>query len=305
MKGNGHLMAAIFQKGAAIKENIRIWSGRKKLNPRDLGLDEDEVNEELISLGSKWLIPSEYIKNLEKIRGKARSAIESMSMAFPGLGALVPNEKIDDVRAKLDSLKAQFDEQVEEIGNNYEQLRRDMMTAWHSEAIKIASRRGDPELVFEVMKRIEDSFKPWGDLQHRFSFNYNEYRQINQIAEAFIHENTKDIVSKFAEFATRLKERIEDTGLSEKNLGPVRKYIQEIQESIQVFENEQLQEIADDMESWTLEGTGKNIEDSKVLKKQMIDGLDKIIEAGETQVDVIAKASVDALTRFGRKVDLS
>jgi hypothetical protein len=64
MQTDSTFLDALTQRGVLVSVSVRYWRAQKKLNPEDLGLTRDRVNERLISLGHKRLVPRESLERL-------------------------------------------------------------------------------------------------------------------------------------------------------------------------------------------------------------------------------------------------
>jgi len=304
MAKDNRVMESLFLTGCCLKDKIRIWSAQKKLKPEDLGFGNEDVNDKLITLGSKFLIPKDEIRELEKIRSEAKQLIGSNSFHFDFGGNFVPNQKMESLTTKLNEMKERFDTKVADLGGKYPAMRDEMLNLWNQEAVAIAARQNDPALIDEVMNRVKAQFKDWDEIKHRFSFTWKEYRDINEIAREFIEDASRGVVEKLGEFAQRLKDRISKSNLQERNLKPIREFLTSLQDGLMVFENEQLTEMVNELDTWVQSGTAKDLKASKNLRGLMQNSMDKVISAAESQVDEIAKAAVDAITGHGRNIEI-
>ncbi|HGN3112492.1 TPA: DUF3150 domain-containing protein [Pseudomonas aeruginosa] len=87
---------------------VNIWSARKKLEAKDLGLDEKTVPPaELASLGTLRSINPEYIQEFEQLRRKAKRTVERMGLRFMGVVA-IPEEKAAAAVAELEAVEKEF-----------------------------------------------------------------------------------------------------------------------------------------------------------------------------------------------------
>ena len=92
---NSMLLDALTCRGVLASVNIRYWRARKKLTPEDLGLSCDKVDDRLISLGHKKLLPREKLQRLALVEGRAHSTLEENSFPFlGGIARYVPNERL-------------------------------------------------------------------------------------------------------------------------------------------------------------------------------------------------------------------
>lgn len=87
---------------------IECWSGRRNLQPADLGLDAASLPpEELISLGQKTLINPAELKVFTTLRAAARRECLAVGARFLG-GFVVPDGKAPALLSTLDELERRF-----------------------------------------------------------------------------------------------------------------------------------------------------------------------------------------------------
>jgi len=294
---------SLFKTGAVLSTSINIWSAKKKMSSDFLGIPESEVNHDLVTFGSMWLLPKSEIADLEKIRGQANKLIEAYGFPFYGFGRFVSNKKEEELNRKMTELREQFNEKVEYIKANYEEMTSKLRAMWQLEAAKIASRRNDPDAVFEVMAKVAGCFKPWEVVESRFQFKWSFNHDLNYLAIKFVEDGTRAIMDKMKEFAERLKVKIEESNLDERNLKPIREYIEALRDGMMVFENQELNKFLEDMEAWVQDGTAEDVAGSSKLAGMMTSSMDNIIRAAENQVDEISKAGVEAILSYGRKIE--
>jgi len=302
---NGNLFENLFLTCSVYRLRVSISGMTKKLRPQDLGLDPEEIqSKDLITLGSKRLIPKEEIEKLIKIRYRAYKAIESNSMKFT-FGSFVPRSRKDYLDGKLQGYKQEFDSAIQDIGNRYEEIRQDMMNRWNSEMISIADKNGkDQEFIFMVMSRIEQAFKPWDQVKDKFHFDWNIYSEINEIAKSFIESVSIGMVEKMKEFAESFREKVENGNLNEANLKAARKFVEEIRMSMEVFESETLTKLMDELESWSMSGTSGDISANESISKSMAASMSGIVDVCEMQVDEIVKESIASISKIVGRLQL-
>ena len=293
-----NLIQSLFLKGSVVDVKIKIWAGRKKLKPEDLGFEPDQINKDLISLGSKYLIPKDKINGLFGIRSKTYGVLNSYTMDF-SFGSFVSETNMPHLLEKLDSLKQEFYESVMELKDSYDESKREIMAAWQDEAVRLAASKNDPEFVFEVLDRIEAAFPDWSVVEPKFLFDWKIYKDIQQIAEEFVQSQVGDIVNQMGLFARTLMERIEMDSLSGKNLGAVRKWIEAMRDSAKVFESSKVNNIMEELESWVQETP-----EDETMMAQMKDAMKAISDSVENEVDDIVKGSLKKMISQSRKLDI-
>jgi hypothetical protein len=297
------LIGELFAKGAVIKVDSHIWSGTKKLNPIDIGLSDGDFNQNLVTLGSKFLIPHDEISKLNQIRSKATAIIDSNSMKF-SFGSFIHNDKVEWVKEKLFDLKQKFADTVADIGNRYPELRKAMINEWQIEATSIASRKGDPQLVYMVMQQIEESFKTWDKIQDKFSFEIHEYRDINDVVKEFVAGQTEELINRFKEFADKLRERIESSNLNDKNLKPVRDFVDEIYQSSKILQNPDIDEALDGLAMISSEGNHTDLINNDRLKAAANKVLDSIDALAGEKLEEAKRKSVEMFTSHSRDIEM-
>ncbi|MBT7915532.1 hypothetical protein HN588_16680, partial [Candidatus Bathyarchaeota archaeon] len=106
MSTDSRLLDALVQKGVLVNVSVRYWRARKKLNAEDLGLSRDQVDDSLISLGHKRLVPKESMQRLALLEGRAHALIEQNTFPFlNGIAHYLPNTKLEEVTGKLKEIQ--------------------------------------------------------------------------------------------------------------------------------------------------------------------------------------------------------
>jgi len=290
---------ALFEKGAVIKVTAKIWSGRKKLSPEELGLTSE--NQALYSLGGKLIIPKEKIDNLLAIRSKANNFILHSSIIFD-FGYFTPEGNIQKLKEKLEQLKSQFYDGVEDIISNLEEYKNSIIQQWYDEADKLSDN--DPQKKMEILKKIKSSFDEINEnyIRRKCIFEYKEYREINEIANQFLFESTINIIEKLKEYCNHLKERLNNGELQERNLKSLRGFISEMKPFLEIFNNDEINKLVKKLETIVAEGNADIINKNKEIKDGTIGLLDKIIELDDEEAEKIAKKSIEGITSFKREV---
>jgi len=104
----------ITDKITLISLDVRIWSGRKKLQAEDLrrqdGPQAELPPEDLVSLGSKRVCNPTALIVFNRLKKQAERACLLKGTRFLG-GFAVPNEELSDVAEAIDAVKAQFEQE--------------------------------------------------------------------------------------------------------------------------------------------------------------------------------------------------
>ena len=87
--------------------SIKVWTGRKKLRPEDIGISAGSTPPEVVSLGVKNTCPQERLRVFNTLRGRAERACQEHGLPFLGAYA-VPNAKAAELSAALEELREEF-----------------------------------------------------------------------------------------------------------------------------------------------------------------------------------------------------
>ena len=156
---------ALTQRGVLVSVSVRYWRAQKKLNPEDLGIARDRVNERLISLGHKRLVPPESMKRLALLEGRAHALVEESTFPFlGGVAHYLPNEKLEDVTARLRTLQSEFEAETQAFAAGYGPLRDAALCEWRETALKLGV---DPR---RLVTAVAEAFPPAERLARSFAF---------------------------------------------------------------------------------------------------------------------------------------
>ena len=133
--------------------------------PEDLGLDPAQVNDRLIHLGHKRLIPKDALQPFALIESRAHALVESASFPFlGGIARFVPNPRLADLADALDRLRDEFGRTTLDFVAGYASLRGEALAEWREAARHLNGGAG------QLIATIEQSFPPAGDIFRRFGF---------------------------------------------------------------------------------------------------------------------------------------
>lgn len=218
------ILSALTREGVLIHVSVRYWRGTRKLDAPDLGMAPDQVNERLVSLGHKRLLPKETLAPLALIEGRVHALVENSTFSFlGGLARFLPNSKIAEVQAALDELEREFHSAKAAFFHAYQDNRIIALQEWTDMAARMSS---DPA---RLLRTIEQSYPPAHKLEKTFGFemrmfevrapqdvslqlmNFGEYnavvqarRQAASVASAQMRQQTESFI---AECVTTLREQ--------------------------------------------------------------------------------------------------
>ena len=165
MQTDSTFLDALTQRGVLLSVSVRYWRAQKKLNPEDLGLARDQVNDRLISLGHKRLVPKESLKRLAVLESRAHSLVDESTFPFlGGVAHYLPNEKLDEVTRRLHSLQAEFATETRAFLGGYAKLREAALEEWREAAQRLGA---DPR---KLVAAVEQAFPSSERMPRSFSF---------------------------------------------------------------------------------------------------------------------------------------
>lgn len=137
--------------------DIHLWSGRRKLTPKDLikVAPEDIPPEEIASLGSKKICNPADLAVFSKLKRQAERLLLESGYRFLG-GYGIPEDKLDEVRNELQRLASEFDAQRSRFLANYDAA-IEQWIANHSEWESIIRKAAPP--AGEVAERLQFNFR--------------------------------------------------------------------------------------------------------------------------------------------------
>ena len=334
MPSENLFLDALTDRGVLIDVSVRFWRAKKKLNPEDLGLSAAQVDARLFSLGHKRLLPKEALQKLQLLEGRAHALVDENTFPFlGGIAHYLTNAKLQEVSAKLDSLKGEFEAARSEFMAGYANQRRHALIEWRAAAEHLGV---DPEL---LVAKIAAAFPPVEGMGRYFGFGVNlfqvttpelprvdlvdlgtrqeliEMRQRTaQTAKAQIETSCRDFIAdavatlreQTAKLAEEMLGTISDTGyVHQKTLNRLVKFIEHYKE-LNFAGDGELTEQLDRVRQEFLSRTAEEYRDSKVAREHLVHGLEGLRQKARELATQPATALVAQFGQLGqRKLDLA
>lgn len=298
---NEKIIEALFLKGKVFTFEMKIWSGKTHINWKDIGINGDAItNEKLVTAGSKYLIDPDKINKLNGFRAKAYGIIRDNSFSF-SFGSFVPEERVNHVTKMFENLSEEFYQEIQKIKDGYQEERAKMISSWNKEAKNLAEKKDSPEMVFEIMGKIEKSFPM--NLEDRFHFEWKMHSDINEIAKAFIIQSTESVSEQIIEFVEKLTESFKEKDeLHGKMIQSMHAKLENLKQSISFLGNDTLTTKIKALDNIVL--LGKEIAGDAGLKKVLGESLDKIKLDIEENIESIKKESVKSIVTYSRNIEM-
>jgi hypothetical protein len=165
------ILQALTREGVLINVSVRFWRASKKLEPGDLGLDAAALDERLISLGRKRLLPKDALAQFALIESRAHAMVEQSTFPFlGGIAHFLPNRKLSEIRQGLDSLRDDFETARAKFKDCYADLRENAIEEWRELARELSLDAR------AVIAKIEASYPEPDALDRYFGFEVRLYQ---------------------------------------------------------------------------------------------------------------------------------
>jgi hypothetical protein len=162
------LLELVGKEGVLLNVSVRYWRAARKLQAADIGLAAENIDDALIRLGHKRLVPREALKNFAVLESRAHAVVDDSTFPFlGGIARFVPNARLQAVVKTLDGLKSEFAAEEHRFAADYERLRADARRQWRHTAAKLG---GDAE---RLLATIEAAFPDVDALRRSFAFEYS------------------------------------------------------------------------------------------------------------------------------------
>lgn len=185
----------------------RIHVGRTrftaKLRPKDVGLDpENPAHKEFvlryISLGDKFLLPGEILRNLDRIEKQMRRAVDEQFGVPTCMGSFVPYKNIPLLKSRLEELKAEYFSVRDEILERYDQLQEATAEAYRAFALE----------VYRLLRKDPDYLPTHEEVQQFVDATMAHFPSESYISSSFYVTVVWDVIAftaKLAEHEARLR----------------------------------------------------------------------------------------------------
>ncbi len=324
------ILDALTLKGVLISVSVRFWRARKKLRPEDLGLDPDTVDDRLFSLGHKKLLPKEALAKLALIEGRAHALVEANTFPFlGGIAHYLPNTKLEEVTAKLQSLRAEFEACRDEFIAGYGQLREEALIEWRAAAETLTD---DPQRMLGV---ISDAFPDVDRIEGKFSFDIRTFQiavpdavpraelvdlgtqqeiiearrkavasaklEIEHSCREFIGDCVASLREQTAALCTEMLDTINSTGsVHQKTLNRLIRFIDNFRE-LNFVNDQQMAEQLDAVRNEFLTCTAQEYRDSNAARQKLASGLCSLRERAREMASESTDEIVESFGKMGRR----
>ena len=327
---DNQLLEALTREGVLINVSVRYWRGTKKLKAEDLGLDPNTVEERLISLGHKKLLPKESLQPFALIEGRTHALVDAATFPFlGGLGRFLPNAKLAGTTSRLDELEAEFFSVKDKFLGNYAQMRLEARQEWYAAASRLLK---DPD---QLVATIEASFPNPERMDRSFGFatqlfqvrapegleldpvSIREQQEVLRAREQAAQEAAlkisrgaeefvADCVASLREQTARLCEEMLQSmhngksGVHQKTLNRLVRFIEEFKQ-LNFAGDHQMEEQLERVRREFLGRTAEEYRDSRHYKQKLRQGLQELADAAREMAAEDSRELVENFGRMGRR----
>lgn len=329
-ENNNHLLDVLTREGVLINVSVRYWRATKKLNAEDLGLNPNNVEERLISLGHKNLIPREGLQTFALIEGRAHALVEANTFPFlNGLGHFLPNARLQETTDKLAELEREFMVEKECFLSQYAETRGKALVEWSNAAVRLVNNP------VKLVETIEQSFPDAGKMDRAFGFAVQLFQirvpeklqldavslaeqqdvirardaavqqaaeKINHGVENFISDCVASLREQTAALCEEMLESIKSgkTGVHQKTLNRLVKFIDEFK-TLNFVGDRDLEEQLEQMRQEFLGRTAEQYRDSEYYRRKLRDGLRNLADTAREMAQNGSNGLVEQFGQMGRR----
>lgn len=299
---------ALFANGSIVDLGTSMWRARLGIKPSDLGIDDTNAVQKVLSLGCHRLAPSKAFEDINEPAKAAARAIEHYSMNF-GLirGArYVPDTNLPKLLGQLRKYKQEYQAAVNAFMDNYEEMKAQQMPLIR-DALRDAAQT--PEAAKIAFQRIQAEYPEAHQVRDKFKLQWNVYAIQGARSRAAMaaateeQENVKSIVSSMvtelrSEMQDKLKKILDIAAkggrLSTKSIDSALKMLDRI-ESLNVLGDQVLANQIGSLRSTFLTMDKGQVTDDFTM------GLNSVQEALESSVEQAIAEAEQNLTGVGKR----
>jgi hypothetical protein len=209
------VVTKVMQAGCICDLKISYYPGQVKLSPGDLGLKEEDLPEELYSLGKKRLIPRERVNRFKRIESRARRILADTSWEFPATscGRFVVATYIDETNERLYEKKKDFIAEMRLFFEEYPELRQKRLVEWRDHLVELAgtmkmTAKKRNEFVGNGLQHLESLYPTCDGLARKFQFRWDWYSIAFPSGESYTWSDQradirKEAMQKYKAYAER------------------------------------------------------------------------------------------------------
>lgn len=101
----------LFEDGVLVDLRIGMWTALKRNTADDLGIEADDVPDDVVGLGTNRVLPHDLVKTWTKVANHARYVVSHDSFLFPlGEVPFIPLKVLPRIEEELEQCKTQYEQ---------------------------------------------------------------------------------------------------------------------------------------------------------------------------------------------------
>lgn len=192
------IVEVLFNRGTLFDLFIGKPTFQKKLRPNDVLLEG--IDENVLYLGHKKLLPKKAMERLVTLEGQARTALSNRSIPFPLSGArFVYYDALQDILEELQGIKIEWDRAVDELYTEYPKLKEEQLSQLENQAMVLYSQElaklPQPQVNQMLAQQQEANLAAeWNEKKARLDSWLEQQKAINQS----LYPNVEEVKGLFS-----------------------------------------------------------------------------------------------------------
>jgi len=331
---NTDLLQVLTREGVLINASVRYPRFHKKLRAADLGLEPDQVNERLLSLGHKKLLPKEALAELALIESRTHAIIDKSTFPFlGGIGHFLPNAKLVDVQEQLNSQNLCFTNARDQFLSDYRVTREHALQDWRDATRQMTKTYEEAETLYS---QIVASFPPREYIEDKFAFTvhlfqiavpedlglelvtfaeqeeirrarrdaaHNAGYRIGRGVETFVGECVTELRHQTAQLCDDMLDsmrRGKTSGVHQKTLNRLVKFIDDFKQ-LNFADDQEMEEQLEQVRGQLLTRTAEDYRSDRGATRSLEDGLTNLRNHARDLANEDARALVERFGQVGRR----
>lgn len=290
-----------------VQLKTKIWPGAVKLEAQDIGVDPDDIPDDLIKLGNKRLYPKEQRQRFAKITGRGAQYLLKYSLPFVvNTVRMVPRMQLPKILDKFEEVQQELKAEVVKFLSEYQGIKEDWLDE-HSDfrkalephypdAEKLRKKFGFDWVVFEIRGiRAQEV----DDLALKDTIKEAQ-QEFNRQAEEMVQECVTLLRTKVSQVVSNLSNRLKEGKIVRNDTLESVKNIHEMFEEMNVWGDTEIsRSLAKLKQAVDNIGDAAFLKNNKELTNELVRLADDVSAAATNLEDVSSMSG-----RFKRFIDI-
>jgi hypothetical protein len=289
----------IFSDGVLVDLQIGFWSAKRRNTADDLGIEQEDIPEFVIGLGTKRLVPKELSDSWQRLAARARYILRHHSFVFPiGNTSFAPTNSLPFIEEELNKLKEQFEKAGESLWKNYDKIRADMLEEFPQHRAALSRLYPPRELVRRAFYFTWDVFNVTLPKREQLAaFDRKKaadgekalarYRvKLEERMQNFVVDVVSTMRAKVAAACLAITERVKGGDVvTNRSLNSLRGFIESYRE-LNFAGDQRIETMLTALEKEVLTNDADAFKDDAALQRTLIQTLDNVRKAAEAVTDI-------------------